>query len=375
MRLPERTAERPRRWARRRRHLPASPSSTARCGRWSSEPERCKPTLWILRPSWRERTKPPSTIPTSWKASTRVSPSWSVFNASTAVALKTFSPRRAARPRNRRRVRRTRSQRGAARSRSAAARNELERQAAALTALRKKAASRLAKRVVAEFGELALGAGRFEVCDRAARTHRAERCRARGVSLRGQCRRAGARARARGIGRRAFARAARAGRHASAVREVRDAALVFDEIDAGIGGATATAVGARIGALGQARAGRLRHAPRAARDLGRPALRTRKDRNKSETPIVARPIKTAKEREGEIARMLSGESHDAALRHARTLLAARFVRLEIWWILRTLVPPDPTGMPVVNAIRSPECTRPSCTICALRHIEQHVDRA
>ncbi len=38
------------------------------------------------------------------------------------------------------------------------------------------------------------------------------------------------------------------------------------------------------------------------------------------TTIGVRELRGAKEREAEIARMLSGETHDAALRHARTLL-------------------------------------------------------
>ncbi len=43
---------------------------------------------------------------------------------------------------------------------------------------------------------------------------------------------------------------------------------------------------------------------------------------KRETSIVVREISGAKDREAEIARMLSGESHDAAMRHARALLQA-----------------------------------------------------
>ena len=42
--------------------------------------------------------------------------------------------------------------------------------------------------------------------------------------------------------------------------------------------------------------------------------------SRRETTIAVRAIGGAKEREAEIARMLSGESHDAALRHARALL-------------------------------------------------------
>ncbi|MGC1380103.1 MAG: DNA repair protein RecN, partial [Candidatus Baltobacteraceae bacterium] len=97
-------------------------------------------------------------------------------------------------------------------------------------------------------------------------------------------------------------------------------ALVFDEIDAGIGGATATAVGARIGEL--ARAGQVvcvTHVAALATWADRHYLLDKTER-KGETTIGVREIRSAKEREAEIARMLSGETHDAALRHARALL-------------------------------------------------------
>ena len=104
---------------------------------------------------------------------------------------------------------------------------------------------------------------------------------------------------------------------------VRDArtALVFDEIDAGIGGATATAVGARIGEL--ARRGQVvcvTHLAQLATWADRHYVLDKIER-KRETTIVVREIGGPKEREAEIARMLSGESHDAAVRHARALLA------------------------------------------------------
>jgi DNA repair protein RecN (Recombination protein N) len=98
-------------------------------------------------------------------------------------------------------------------------------------------------------------------------------------------------------------------------------ALVFDEIDAGIGGATATAVGARIGDL--SRRGQVvcvTHLAQLATWADRHYVLEKIER-KRETTIVVRSIAGKKERETEIARMLSGESHDAALRHARALLA------------------------------------------------------
>ena len=108
--------------------------------------------------------------------------------------------------------------------------------------------------------------------------------------------------------------------------DARDAApaLVFDEIDAGIGGATATAVGARMGEL--ARRGQVvcvTHLAQLATWADRHYVLDKIER-KRDTTIVVRAIGGSKEREAEIARMLSGESHDAALRHARALLAKGF---------------------------------------------------
>jgi DNA repair protein RecN (Recombination protein N) len=48
-----------------------------------------------------------------------------------------------------------------------------------------------------------------------------------------------------------------------------------------------------------------------------------KSETKSETTISVREIAAAAQREEELARMLSGETHDAALKHARALLKAR----------------------------------------------------
>ena len=163
--------------------------------------------------------------------------------------------------------------------------------------------------------------GQLRGGDRTARTRRRSRRRTRRVSLRGQCRRAGAAVSSRRIGRRTLARSARARRRARGALDA-PGALVFDEIDAGIGGATATAVGARIGEL--ARRGQVLCVTHLAQ------LATWADRHyvldkieaKGGTTIVVRPVDARKEREAEIARMLSGESHDAALRHARALLGS-----------------------------------------------------
>jgi DNA repair protein RecN (Recombination protein N) len=45
-----------------------------------------------------------------------------------------------------------------------------------------------------------------------------------------------------------------------------------------------------------------------------------------ETSIAVRELVNRKERESEIARMLSGETHETALKHARTLLKAASTR-------------------------------------------------
>jgi DNA repair protein RecN (Recombination protein N) len=202
-----------------------------------------------------------------------------------------------------------------------AAKRELRSVAAALTALREKAAVALSKRVVAEFAEIALGAGRFEVAFEPLERigpHGAERVEFLFAANAGEPARA-------------LTRVASGGELSrvllalvvvlAAVRDARTA-LVFDEIDAGVGGATATAVGARIGAL--ARRGQVVCVTHLAQ------LATWADRHyvldklegTAVTTIGVREIGTAKEREAEIARMLSGEPQAIAVRHARALLAA-----------------------------------------------------
>ncbi|MHB8703902.1 MAG: DNA repair protein RecN, partial [Candidatus Tyrphobacter sp.] len=98
-------------------------------------------------------------------------------------------------------------------------------------------------------------------------------------------------------------------------------ALVFDEIDAGIGGATAVAVGSRIGRL--AKSGQvicITHLAQLATWASRHYVLEKHER-RGTTAICVREVASAQERTSEIARMLSGESHDTALKHARELLA------------------------------------------------------
>ena len=99
--------------------------------------------------------------------------------------------------------------------------------------------------------------------------------------------------------------------------------LVFDEIDAGIGGNTARVVGERLRALGAEPPGPLHHPPAAGRLARRRPLPAREGRRRraGRWPRVERL-----DGEGvveEIRRMLGGENADeAATRHARELLAA-----------------------------------------------------
>jgi DNA repair protein RecN (Recombination protein N) len=205
------------------------------------------------------------------------------------------------------------------RAEAESATRELEKLAQSLTKNRKKAAAALGKRVIAEFDEIALGSGRFDV-DVAP----LERIGALGADRVEFLFAANAGETARPI-----ARVASGGELSRVLLAVVVAlaqsrksleALIFDEIDAGIGGATATAVGARIGEL--ARQGQVvcvTHLAQIATWADRHYVLDKIERG-GETTIGVRELGERKEREAEIARMLSGETHDAALRHARALL-------------------------------------------------------
>ncbi|HEX3456654.1 MAG TPA: DNA repair protein RecN [Candidatus Baltobacteraceae bacterium] len=202
-----------------------------------------------------------------------------------------------------------------------AATHELERAAAALSALRRKAARTLSERVRGEFGEIALGSGRFEISFEALAQ----------IGARGAERVDFLFAANAGEPARALARVASGGELSRvllalvvALAQARDAggALVFDEIDAGIGGATATAVGARVGELAEReQVVCVTHLAQLATWADRHYVLDKIER-KNETTIAVRELRSAKEREAEIARMLSGEPHEIAVRHARALLQA-----------------------------------------------------
>jgi DNA repair protein RecN (Recombination protein N) len=201
----------------------------------------------------------------------------------------------------------------------AAATRELENLAESLTKARQEAAAALCQRVVAEFGEIALGSGRFDAV-----VQRLERIGTQGADRVEFLFAANAGDTARPIARIAsggeLSRVLLALVVALAQSRTSAEALIFDEIDAGIGGATATAVGARIGEL--ARCGQVvcvTHLAQIATWADRHYVLDKFERG-GETTIAVREVADSKGREAEIARMLSGETHDAALRHARALL-------------------------------------------------------
>jgi DNA repair protein RecN (Recombination protein N) len=96
-------------------------------------------------------------------------------------------------------------------------------------------------------------------------------------------------------------------------------ALVFDEIDAGIGGATASAVGARLARLARhAQVVCVTHLAQIA-SYGDVHLALRKRARGDETTIAAVVI-DGDARNAEIARMLSGDERGVALEHAAELM-------------------------------------------------------
>jgi DNA repair protein RecN (Recombination protein N) len=96
--------------------------------------------------------------------------------------------------------------------------------------------------------------------------------------------------------------------------------LIFDEVDAGIGGRTAESVGKKLRAIAQKHQLLcITHLPQIA-SLGDFHLKIeKKDKNKRVT-VDVREIE-GKERLNEIARMLSGTSTETSLKHAEELLA------------------------------------------------------
>lgn len=99
-------------------------------------------------------------------------------------------------------------------------------------------------------------------------------------------------------------------------------ALIFDEIDAGIGGATANAVASRLSRLGKTtQVIVVTHLAQIASFAERHFI-LEKDEKAGVTLISAREASERSERAQELARMLSGEQAGVALEHAEELLKA-----------------------------------------------------
>jgi DNA repair protein RecN (Recombination protein N) len=98
-------------------------------------------------------------------------------------------------------------------------------------------------------------------------------------------------------------------------------ALVFDEIDAGIGGATASAVGVRLARLARtAQVVCVTHLAQIA-SYGDAHVALRKRARGDETTIAA-VVLDGDARRAEIARMLSGDERGVALEHATELISS-----------------------------------------------------
>ncbi len=95
--------------------------------------------------------------------------------------------------------------------------------------------------------------------------------------------------------------------------------LIFDEVDAGIGGRTAEHVGKRLKSLARKHQVLcITHLPQIASVADRHIV-IEKIRKKDGVSVRVK-VPSAEEREEEIARMLSGKITDISLKHARELL-------------------------------------------------------
>lgn len=95
--------------------------------------------------------------------------------------------------------------------------------------------------------------------------------------------------------------------------------LIFDEVDAGIGGVTARHVGKRLKAIsGVFQVLCITHLPQVAAQANY-HLSIEKKLDKNRVEVVVRPLANL-ERQREIARMLSGKITDSSIKHARELL-------------------------------------------------------
>ncbi len=96
--------------------------------------------------------------------------------------------------------------------------------------------------------------------------------------------------------------------------------FVFDEVDAGVGGAAAIEIGRRLAALGGAHAGHRRHAPRTGRGVREQPPQRREGRQRRGHLSSVRRLE-GEDRLQEMARLLSGLGDSASgMEHARELL-------------------------------------------------------
>ncbi len=198
------------------------------------------------------------------------------------------------------------------------ARAEAASEARALTALRATAARRLEARVAAELAALAMPAARFAVELQPLET----------IGTSGAERVEFALAPNPGEPLRALGKAASGGELSRVLLALvvvlagrrERTALVFDEIDAGVGGATANAVGERLGALAAAtQVICVTHLAQIASWADR-HYALRKHESRDATRIDAVELREREAGLGELARMLSGSAAPVALEHAATLL-------------------------------------------------------
>ncbi|MEE0705164.1 MAG: DNA repair protein RecN, partial [Adlercreutzia sp.] len=94
--------------------------------------------------------------------------------------------------------------------------------------------------------------------------------------------------------------------------------LIFDEVDAGVGGSTATALAAVLAQLAES------HQVIAITHLAQVAVAADThyvvEKTKGDTPETLLRVVTGASREQEVARMLSGDATEASLAHAREML-------------------------------------------------------
>ena len=198
--------------------------------------------------------------------------------------------------------------------------SELKSAAAALSDGRRRAARTCEKKVAAELSALAMPAARFEIGFEPLSEigfRGAERCEFRLAANPGEPPRPLARSASGGE----LSRIMLALTVVLADRSSRSA-IVFDEIDAGVGGATANAVGARLADLASdLQVICVTHlAQIAAFADEQVALRKRETKDATTIELVALDREARLE---ELARMLSGATTGVSLQHARTLLRER----------------------------------------------------